>query len=170
MRHAALVPAFALPALAGSTLLDDKFAAANSQNQDLTNNPVWLFNGRADTVRVDQKGAVSFDVTNAGGSEGFWAYFTEAGKPVELGVGDKLTVAVTFSVFGFQNNGQDIRWGVLDSRGNRNTTNLAGGMNDATFINDTGYGLDYYASGAGSPFVIGRRAVLSNANVFKQFW
>ena len=51
----------------------------------------------------------------------------------------------------------------------RNTTNLGGGQNDATFINDPGYGLDFYASGGGNPFVLGRRAVLSNANVFNNF-
>src|SRR5262249_15848256 len=50
-----------------------------------------------------------------------------------------------------------------------NTTNLAGGMNDATFINDPGYGIEFFASGAGSPFVIGRRSVLVNANVFNNF-
>jgi hypothetical protein len=86
-----------------------------------------------------------------------------------MGVGDKLAVAVTFSLSGFKNNGQDIRWGVLDSLGTRNTANLTGGMNDATFVNDTGYGLDYYASGTGSPFVIARRTVLSSANVFNSF-
>ena len=169
MRQVALSLALSLPLLADSILLDDKFADANSQNQDLSKNSVWLYNGRATTVRTDQPGSVSFDVTNAGGSEGFWAFFTEPGKPIDLGIGDKLTVAVTFAVSGFQNNGQDVRWGVLDSKGTRNSTNLAGGMNDATFINDTGYGLDYYASGTGSPFVIGRRAVLSNANVFNNF-
>src|SRR5262249_24755849 len=110
------------------------------------------------------------DVTPAGASsEAFWAYFTAAGSPVILGAGDKLSVSVTFSLSGFQNNGQDIRWGVLDSQGTRNTTNLTGGQNDANVIGDTGYGLDFVASGAGSPFVIGRRAVLSNANVFNSF-
>ena len=172
MRKSALVLAaasLATAVFAGGVLLDTKFADGNSQIQDLANNSVWLFNGRTTTVRTEQKGSVSFDVTNAGGSEGVWAFFTDSGKPVDLGVGDRLSVAVTFSLSGFQNNGQDIRWGVLDSKGTRNTANLAGGMNDATFINDTGYGLDYFASGAGSPFVVGRRSVLSNANVFNNF-
>lgn len=161
--------AAALAAADGVLLLDDRFRDANSQNQDLRNNSVWLFNGRTNTVRTDAPGSVTFDLTNAGGSEGFWAFFTDAGQPVNLSPGDKLTVAVTFTLSGFQNNGQDIRWGVLDSKGTRNNTNLAGGMNDATFIGDTGYGLDFYASGAGSPFVLGRRTVLSNANVFNNF-
>jgi hypothetical protein len=158
------------PTAPGPTIVDDTFADGNSQNQDLPNNSLWLFNGRTNNVRTDQVGSVTFDVTPAGASsEAFWAFFTEAGSPVALGVGDKLSVAVTFSLSGFKNNGQDIRWGVLDSLGTRNTTNLSGGMNDSTFINDTGYGLDFYASGTGNPFVIGRRAVLSNANVFNNF-
>jgi pectin methylesterase-like acyl-CoA thioesterase len=151
-------------------LVDDTFADGNSQNQDLANNSLRLFNGRTNNVRTDQVGSVTFDVTPATtSSEAFWAFFTDAGAPIVLGVGDKLSVAVAFSLSGFKNNGQDIRWGVLDSQGTRNTTNLTGGMNDATFVNDTGYGLDFFASGTGSPFVIARRAVLSNANVFNSF-
>jgi len=152
------------------TLLDDKFAKGNSQKQDLAANSVWLFSGRTNNVRTDQPGSVTFDLRPAGtSSEGFWAYFTPPGSPVILGIGDKLSVAVTFSLSGFLANGQDIRFGLLDSQGTRNTTNLGGGMNDATFINDTGYGLDFYPSGTGNPFVIGRRTLLTNANLFNNF-
>ena len=167
-----LIAAFVLAATllaAAAALIDDRFADGNSQNQNLANNSLRVFNGRANTVRTDATGSVTFDVTNAGGSEAFWAYFTNAGSPVTLGVGDRLSVAMTFSVSGFGGTGQDIRFGVLDSLGTRNTTNLTAGMNDATFINDTGYGLQYYASGAGSPFVVGRRALLTGANPFNNF-
>ena len=154
----------------GSILLDDKFVPGNSQIQDLENNSVWLFNGRSNNIRTDAPGSVTFDMTPAGASsEAVWAFFTKAGAPVMLGVGDKLTVAVTFSLAGLLANGQDIRWGVLDSLGTRNTTNLGGGHNDATFINDTGYGLQFYASGQGSPMVLGRRVALGNANMFNNF-
>lgn len=153
-----------------SVIVDDVFANGNSQLQDLAHNSLWLFNGRSNNVRTDKVGSVTFDVTPAAtSSEGFWAYFTQSGSPIVLGVGDKLSVAVTFSVSGFTNNGQDVRWGVFDSQGTRNTTNLTGGQNDATFVGDTGYGLDYFASGTGSPFVIARRSVLSSANVFNSF-
>src|SRR5439155_517371 len=40
---------------------------------------------------------------------------------------------------------------------------------DDTFVNDPGYGLQYFASGTGNPFVIGRRTVTSSANVFNNF-
>ncbi len=76
---------------------------------------------------------------------------------------------MTFSLSGFLASGQDIRFGVFDSQGTRNTSNLTGGQNDATFAGDTGYGLDFFASGTGNPFVFGRRTVLSAANVFNDF-
>src|SRR5437016_293774 len=122
----------------GRVIVNDTFADGNSQNQDLANNSVWLFNGRTNNIRTDKTGSVTFDVRPATtGSEAVWAYFTKAGSPVTLGVGDKLSVAVTFSLSGFTNNGQDVRWGVMDSQGTRNTANLAGGQNDATFVGDT---------------------------------
>lgn len=153
-----------------AVVVDDTFANGNSQKQDIANNSLWLFNGRSTTVRTDKVGSVSFDVTaTSTNSEAFWAYFTPSGSPINLGIGDTLSVSVTFSTTGFKNNGQDIRWGVLNSQGTRNTGNLTGGMNDSTFVGDTGYGLDYYASGSGSPFVIGTRSVLTNANVFNSF-
>jgi hypothetical protein len=168
--------AFLLLALAASAasnssvIVDDTFANGNSQLQDLAHNSLWLFNGRSNNVRTDKVGSVTFDVTPAAtSSEAFWAYFTPSGAPIVLGVGDKLSVAVTFSLSGFAANGQDVRWGVFDSLGTRNTTNLTGGQNDATFVGDPGYALDYFASGAGNPFVIARRTVLSTANVFNSF-
>ena len=154
-RLISLAVAAVLALIAGvgaAALLDDTFADGNSQNQDLANNSLRLFNGRANTVRTDAIGSATFDITNAGGSEAFWAFFTNAGQPVTLGVGDKLTVALTFSLTGFQANGADIRFGVLDSMGTRNANNLTGGMNDATFVNDTGYGVQFYASGQGRAF------------------
>lgn len=156
-------------AVHAAALLDDTFADGNSQNQNLANNSLRVFNGRAATVRTDAVGSAAFDVTNAGGSEAIWAYFTNAGAPVTLGVGDALAVALTFSVNGFGGTGQDVRFGVLDSLGTRNASNLTAGMNDASFVNDTGYGLQYFASGTGNPFVIGRRAVLTGANPFNNF-
>src|SRR5436309_1659890 len=107
-----------------ATVIDDVFANGNSQLQDLANDSMWLFNGRNNvSVRTDQVGGVTFDVTPvAGSSEGFWAYFTNAGSPIVLGVGDRLSVTVTFSLNGFLTNGQDVRWGVFDSQGTRNTS------------------------------------------------
>lgn len=150
-----------------AALIDDQFADSNSQNHDLANNSLRIFNGRSATIRTDEVGAVTLDVSAMGtSSEAAWAFFTEAGSPVNLGVGDKLSVSLNFSMSGFTANGSDIRFGVLDSLGTRNTTNLTGGMNNSTFINDPGYALQFYPSGSGSPFGLYRRTILTGANVF----
>ena len=168
-----LITAFVLVALPlvawAATLVDDTFADANSQNQDLANNSLRLFNGRAaNNTRTDAVGSVTFGITSSS-SEAFWAFFTNAGSPVNLGVGDRLSVSTRFSLSGFTAGGQDIRFGVFDSLGTRNTANLTGGQNDATFINDPGYGMQFFPSGTGAPFVIGRRANLTGANPFNNF-
>src|SRR5436309_665395 len=128
-----------IPFVAGAatTLINDTFADGNSQNQDLPNNSLRIFNGRSATVRTDAVGSTTFDLTNIGtSSEAFWAFFTNSGAPVSLGVGDKVSVAGTFSFTNFSAGAQDIRFGVLNSGGTRNANNLTGGMNDATFAND----------------------------------
>src|SRR5918998_5314657 len=82
---------------AAATVVNDTFADANSQNQNLSGNSVRIFNGRAGTVRTDAAGSVNFNIASAGGSEGFWGFFTD-GAPVALGVGDRLSVSARFSV------------------------------------------------------------------------
>ncbi len=153
----------ALPA--ATTLLDDSFADANSQNQALASNSAWLFNGRSANTRTDTAGSASFAITSSS-SEGFWAHFTDSGSPVTLAVGDQLTVSMTFSVTGLVGTGQDVRFGVFDSKGTRNTANLTGGMNSTTvFPDDTAYALQFYASGSGSPFVAYKRVAPGTAGI-----
>src|SRR5262245_50190874 len=149
-------------------LINDTYADGNSQNQDLANNSIRLFNGRSapNTVRTDAVGSVTFDETNQASSDGFWGFFTNSGSPVTLKIGDKLSVSGTFVLTGFTAGGQDIRFGVLNSLGTRNANNTTGGMNDPSFINDPGYALDFFPSGTGSPFVIWRRTTLTSGNVF----
>lgn len=162
---AALVFPFVAGA-AGNTLLNDSFADGSSINQALPNS-VRLFKGRAATARNDAAGSVTFDMTTTGTSaEGFWGFFTNSGAPVNLGVGDKLSVSGTFSLTGFVGTGQDIRYGVFNSLGTRNAGDLTGGMNDASFAGDPGYALDFFPSGSGSPFAIWRRTTLTGNNPF----
>jgi pectin methylesterase-like acyl-CoA thioesterase len=158
----------ALPfiAEAATALVNDSFADGNSQNQDLANNSIKLFNGRSTTVRTDAVGSVTYDLTSTTSSEAFWGFFTNSGSPVNLNVGDKLSVSGTFTLTGFPaTSGADIRFGVLNSLGTRNANNLTGGMNDASFANDTGYALQFFPSGTGTPFNIFRRiSAPTNAN------
>ena len=63
----ACVAALAIPFVAGAagnTLLNDTLADGNSQNQDLANNSIRIFNGRTSTTRTDAVGSVTFDLTN----------------------------------------------------------------------------------------------------------
>ena len=170
---AALVFPFVAGA-AGTMLVNDTFADGNSQNQNLANNSLQVFNSRAAatgarTVRTDSVGSVEFDMTPLGtGSEAFWAYFTNSGSPVTLSVGDKVSFSGTFTLAGFPGGSADIRFGLLDSKGTRNTANLTGGQNNAAFGDDTGYGAQFFGSGTGSPFILYRRDVSNpvTTNIF----
>src|SRR5215471_19095092 len=162
-----IVTAVTLPFIVwAAPLVNDTYADGNSQNQDLANNSIRLFNGRTTTVRTDAVGSVTFDLTNTTSADGFWGFFTNSGAPVNLKVGDKINVSCTFVLTNFTAGGQDIRFGVLNSLGTRNANNLTGGMNDATFANDPAYALDFFPSGSGSPFTILRRTVLTGNNPF----
>jgi pectin methylesterase-like acyl-CoA thioesterase/pectate lyase len=165
---AALLIPFAAGA-AGNTILDDTFADGSSVNQALPAS-ARIFKGRSTTVRTDAVGSVTYDMTATGSnSEAFWGYFTNSGSPVNLAVGDKLSVAGTFTLTGFVGTGQDVRFGVLNSLGTRNANDLTGGQNDSTFSGDPGYALGFAASGTGSPFTIYRRTNLNVNNVFNTF-
>src|SRR5262249_50560677 len=78
-----------------AVVVNDVYADGNSQNQDLPNNSVRLFNARTANPRVDAVGSTTFTITT--GSEGFWGFFTNSGSPINLAVGDTLNVNVTFS-------------------------------------------------------------------------
>src|SRR5580765_5567397 len=163
------IAVLALPwVVSAASVVNDTYADGNSQNQDLANNSIRLFNARSGTVRADAAGSVTFNITGAAGAEAFWGYFTNSGSPVNLNIGDKLTVAGTFTLTGFGNNGNDVRFGVLNSLGTRNANNFTGGMNDSTFVNDTGYALDFFPSpnGSSTPFNILRRTTLNQGNLF----
>src|SRR5215207_855188 len=145
---------------AAATIVNDTFADANSQNQNISNTSVRLFNGRAGTVRTDSAGSVNFNVAAAGGSEGFWGFFAD-GAPVTLGVGDRLKVSAAFSVQNINatNLGADLRFGLFDSKGTRTTANTTGGINSPTFADDPGFATRLAGTAASStpPFTVHRR-------------
>jgi hypothetical protein len=86
-------------------LIKDIFADGNSQNQNLANNSIRMFNGRAGTTHADPVG-----------SEGFRSFFTD-GTHVSLGVGAQLSVQVKFTAQNINptNNFADLRFGIFDS-------------------------------------------------------
>ncbi|HZH35223.1 MAG TPA: hypothetical protein VEX64_10305, partial [Pyrinomonadaceae bacterium] len=138
-----LIFALTLPlfTVGAATLIDDIFADGNSTVQNLPNNSLAIYKARSATVRTDAVGSVEYNMTATGtGSEAFWAYFTNSGAPVNLGVGDAITFSGTFSLQGFANNGSDIRFGLFNSNGSRVTADKTSGQSDANFADDTGYG------------------------------
>ncbi|HEY1404207.1 MAG TPA: immunoglobulin domain-containing protein, partial [Pyrinomonadaceae bacterium] len=157
----ALILALLLPTVAGAaTIVNDTFADGESQTQNLGGDSVRLFNGRAGTVRTDAAGSVNFNISAAGGSEGFWGFFTD-GSPVTLGVGDRLKVSANFSVQNLGANlGADLRFGAFDSKNTRTTANTTGGINSPTFADDPGYATRLAGTAASGtpPFTIHRRA------------
>jgi pectin methylesterase-like acyl-CoA thioesterase len=142
--------------LNAAVLVDDTFQDADSQNQVLPSS-MRIFNGRTGTVRTDAVGSVTFAPASTS-SEGFWGFFTD-GQPVTLSVGDRLTVSTSFSLSGLgAAGGTDLRFGVFDSKGTRNTTNLTGGINSPTFADDTGYAARLAGTtGSGNPFTLFHR-------------
>jgi pectin methylesterase-like acyl-CoA thioesterase len=156
----ALILALLLPTVAGAaTIVNDTFADGESQTQNLGGNSVRLFNGRAGTVRTDAPGSVNFNISAAGGSEGFWGFFTD-GSPVTLGVGDRLKVSANFSTQNLGANlGADLRFGAFDSKNTRTTANTTGGINSPTFADDPGYATRLAGTAASGtpPFTIHRR-------------
>jgi hypothetical protein len=152
--------ALLLPTVAGAaTIVNDTFADGESLTQNLAGDSVRLFNGRAGTMRTDATGSVNFNIAAAGGSEGFWGFFTD-GAPVTLGVGDRLTVSSRFSVQNIGANlGADLRFGVFDSKGTRTTANTTGGINSPTFADDPGYATRLAGTAVSStpPFTVHRR-------------
>jgi pectate lyase len=161
--------ALALPIVAGAatntTLVNDTFADGSSLNQSLPDS-VALFKSRSGTTRTDAPGSLTFDLTNAGGADGFWAFFTNTGSRVSLAVGDKLSVSGTFSLTGYRTTSTAVRFGLFDSLGTRRTTDLTGGMSDSSFQGDTGYGLQLNTSGSSGAFTINRRTTFTASNIF----
>ncbi|HEV2707295.1 MAG TPA: pectinesterase family protein [Pyrinomonadaceae bacterium] len=161
----ALILALLLPTVAGAaTVVNDTFADGESLTQNLSANSVRIFNGRAGTVRTDAAGSVNFNISAAGGSEGFWGFFTDSGQPITLGVGDRLTVSARFTVQNIgANAGADLRFGLFDSKGTRTTANTTGGLNSPSFSDDPGYAtrLAGTAASATPPFTLHRRSTPS---------
>ncbi len=155
-----------------ATVVDDTFADGESVTQNLPNNSLQIFKSRSATVRNTTVGNAEFDLTATGtSSDALWAHFTNSGSPVTLQVGDSVNFAGTFTLTGFVGGGQDLRFGLLDSKGTRTTADLTGGQNSSAFGDDTGYAAQFYASGTGNPFVLYRRDVTNppTTNIFNSF-
>lgn len=156
---------------AGLTVLNDSFADGERLTLAPPNSGAWL-KAQSSTVATVTTGSARF-TWNTTSADMISGYFTNAGSPVTLGVGDTLNVSATFSFTGLNPAAiaapsPGLRFGVLDSKSSRPADN--GGTGNAVYVGDTGYGLftsiSTAASTSGSAFTLNRRTTLSSNNIF----
>lgn len=131
----ALAGAFGLcaPALAepAGTLLDEKFSTADRTLQQLPESAAWYIS-EAEGFTKSGKGLAITPNRHA------LAYFSEAGQPVSLKVGESITAELAFSARDPERKGGVFRIGLLNSGGKRTTEDGSGAAN-ALFRDYQGY-------------------------------
>lgn len=149
--------------------MDDSFADGERVTFVAPDSATWLKSQGGTSVSV-VPGAATFTMTGTS-AEMIIAYFTAAGAPIDLGVGQQLSVQLTFSFSGLTSTASPspaLRFGVLDSQGTRVTADVTSTGNNM-YIGDTGYGLftsfSSTASG-GAAFDLKRRTDTAPNNVF----
>ncbi len=156
---------------AGLTIMNDSFADGERLTLSPPNSATWL-KAQSSTVATAATGSTRF-TWNTTSADMISAYFTRAGSPVTLGVGDTLNVSLTFSFTGLNPGAiaapaPGLRFGILDSKSSRAADN--GGTGNAVYIGDTGYGLftsiSTAAAPSGSAFTLNRRTTLTSNNIF----
>ncbi len=130
-----LAAACALP-LSGNTLINETWADGERFTQDLSNNSMaWFSSSGTSTVDV----SVGELRQNTGGSgRHILGYFTDAGSPVSIGMGEILQVNFTVSFPRGEplGDGNDFRVGVWDSGGARVSADNHGGTGTGSAIAD----------------------------------
>lgn len=134
---------FLAPIQAQVVLLNDTFSDNERSTQNLTSSAAWYVggsNGANTTAATGQ--LVTTTGTLAGANTNLVAYFTNAGAPQIIPVGQTLTLSfnVAFAGASFTAGADAFRFGLFNSGGNRatadvTTTNGA----DAAFTNWVGY-------------------------------
>lgn len=137
LRLAALVSALALPLSAQTvttTLLNDTFADTDRTNQALPGSAQWFTSASNSTANIDAAGGAL--VTKNGLTT--LSYFTAADAPVELAVGESLTLTFTVSLSATTDAVGNFRVGLYDS-GTRLAADNFGNTNAAFTGSYAGY-------------------------------
>jgi pectate lyase/pectin methylesterase-like acyl-CoA thioesterase len=153
----------------GQVVMSDGFADGERLTLAPPVSATWL-KAQSSTAATVATGSAQF-TWNTTSADMISAYFTSAGSPVRLGVGDTLSVSVTFSFTGLNpaviaSPSPGLRFGILDSKGSRPADN--GGTSNAVYIGDTGYGLftSISTTGGGTAFTLNRRTTITSNNIF----
>jgi uncharacterized repeat protein (TIGR02543 family) len=156
---------------AGLVIMNDSFADGERLTLAPPNSAAWL-KAQSSTVATVAPGSARF-TWNTTSADMISGYFTIAGSPVTLGVGDTLNLSATFSFTGLNPAAigapsPGLRFGILDSKGSRPADN--GGTSNAVYIGDTGYGLftsiSTVGATSGSAFTLNRRTTITTNNIF----
>lgn len=141
-----------LPFSAGAQLtviINETWADGNRTNQDLANDSMAWFTSSSGSTLTAQTGSMLQDTV--GGGRHALAYFTDAGSPVVLAVGEAIQLNFTVSFPAYHSGSAfgtgDFKVALLNSTGSRVDADSHGGTNadplnpgfNPTFIPYTGY-------------------------------
>lgn len=121
--------------VSASQILDDRFT---DNVQDLPDSARWFRMATvADTVTV---GSGKMTLSSPGSSVQALSYFTPSGSPVDIAVGQSLTVSFTLSTTGLTTASRGFHFGVFNSAGTRLTADTDA-IPEATTTSYKGYGM-----------------------------
>lgn len=144
-----------------TTIVHETFDAGYDRlNNNIAGGNMAIYKARSGTVASVAPGALAFNTTAKAGADQFWGYFTDpaanVGSEVQnghviVGVGQKLSVSVTFNLLTMPLDGTySLRFGVFDDAGARQTADLSSGGSSAAFNPAPGYALFLPITGNGS--------------------
>jgi hypothetical protein len=147
---AALVAVFALTATgyASTVLVDDTWADGTRNNTSLPIESAWYAAG-ASTL-TPAVGSMAGTVAAASSST-WWTYFTPAGSPASLAIGETLKVTLSFTPTGVvsSNANRGLRFGVFDYTGGTPRTTDGGspsGVGVTGYMNSMNFGTTFSAN------------------------
>lgn len=124
------------PVPAGDEVLNETFSDGERNSQDLPSSAAWFTSTLGTSLTVANQQLV-FAGDNAS-AQHIVSYFTTPGAPVDLAVGENITVSFNFVVSNPINTPAGLRFGLLNSLNSRVTSDAAGASN-ASYTDWTGY-------------------------------
>lgn len=137
---------------ANTTIIDETFPTGYARTtQNIASGNMAIYKSRSGTVASTSAGTLDFNTTGKTGADQFFGYFTDPGANVGsevqnghvvIGVGQKLSVAVTFNLLTMPSDATySLRFGLFDDSGTRQTADLSSGGSSAAFNPNPGFAL-----------------------------
>src|ERR1043166_8484150 len=182
----AVMAVFGFAISAHSTvLIDENFDAGYTRTtgNSIAGGNMNFYKGRINTTAAVNVGSVSFSATTNNGSDGYWSYFTDSGANIGglgtassvnnghvlLGVGDMLTVRVSFNLATVPagTSVAALRFAIYDDVGTRVTADQNGGPANGGFISNPAFATFVPLtsdSGSNNLISLRRRTTLTSSN------